>query len=169
VRTWGHPTPTASPRRVPRRSAGREQIVDLFTGDRGPRTSQGGGGSPEEEHLLAEGSKSLRTAVQEADVVVAHLSSVPLRELRKLAGLGAGGEGALAEYTGLWEEAAERAAAEARQSEPDWREGVDETKFLLGQIQFGFRSKPKEPEWGLQVSPLSDIEQIKKEPDRHCI
>lgn len=173
VRTWGHPDANgfASQGFVLSVGEGEGRSSILFTGDTGAPSNLAKGrgrGRPEEEHLLAEGSKSLRTAVQEADVVVAHLSSVPLRELRKLAGLGSGGEEALAEYAELWEAAVERAGAEARQSSPpDWREGVDETKFLLGQIQFGFRSKPKEAEWGLRVSPLSDIEQIKKEPDRH--
>jgi len=171
VRTWGHADANGYVSQGFLISAGRgkERSSVLFTGDTGaPSTLRGGRGEAKDAHMLADGSKSLHAAVLEADVVVAHLSSVPLRELRNLAGLkGAGKNEAMAEYARLWEEAGRRSREEDHPPESDQAEGVRQTQFLLEQIQFGFRSKPADEADGFTVTPFSKTDLIKKEPSQH--
>jgi hypothetical protein len=172
VKTWGHADANGFVSQGFLLSVGEDEDRSsiLITGDTGrPSNLGGGGGEPHESHRLAGGSKSLRKAVKEADVVVAHLSSVPLRELRQLAELDSAGDNeAIAEFSELWARAVERAT----ESEPDghsadYAKGIEQTEFLLNQIQFGFRSKPADPTDGFTVSPFSDIEKIKDQPDQH--
>ncbi len=148
----------------------------LFTGDTGAPASLSDPDWNEEaedaegadDHLLAKGSKSLRRAVEEADVVVAHLSSVPMRELRELAGLDSDSEseqGEIAAYKKLWGEAVEEAGRKGKTD--DEKRGIEQTQFLLNQLQFGFRSLPSDGDDGLAVSPFSDLDKIKRQPDRH--
>lgn len=99
----------------------------------------------------------------EADVVVAHVSGVPLHDMREMAGLDDRPDAAGTQtepFQRLWLEASkhrdEDAAAQARK------------EFLLEQLQFGFRSRPNKP-GDLSTSPLSPLGSIKatEHPDRH--
>jgi tetratricopeptide (TPR) repeat protein len=147
----------------------------LFTGDTGPAPGRLDGGLEADghRHYLAHGTKSLRDAAASADVVVAHLSSVPLRELRQLAGLTGGEDKTTARFAELWKEAVlatERAEGSGAQKCDDGNamQGADETRFLLQQLQFAFRSLSAEaPHDDLSVSPLSPIEKIKEQSEKH--
>lgn len=170
VQTWGHADANGyvSQGFLLSVGEGSERSSMLFTGDTGaPSTLRSGRGEPDEPDMFADGSKSLHRAVLEADVVIAHISSVPLRELRNLAGLkGEGRSDAMAEYAHLWEEARRRSSEEPATS--DEAEGIRQTKFLLEQIQFGFRSKPiDDPDDGFAVTPFSKTDLIKTEPSQH--
>lgn len=140
----------------------------LFTGDTGIPPEPD---TPEQEdkamRLLAAGSKDLAEAAEEADVVVAHLSSVPLRELRDLAGLRGGPsvDETIREYQDIWSQAARRANAEG--ADKDERDGIKDTEFLLNQIQFGFRSRPRGGTKDFRVSPFTDIEKIRIQSEKH--
>lgn len=143
----------------------------LFTGDTGSPPNFGPDGpkdTADNRRLLACGSKSLRTAIEEADVVVAHLSAVPLRELRDLAGLdGDGGEVAdmIEEYKDLWNQAV--AEIERDRGNPSRKAGIREAEDLLNQIQFGFRSRPWGPARDFTVSPFSDVSRIRMQASQH--
>lgn len=160
VKTWGHQDATGFVSQGFLLSIGRgsKRSSILFTGDTGippelplePDPSQ----LPRED-LLAKGTKKLRKAIEEADVVVAHLSSVPLVELRALAGLNPGPEDPkpqlVSDYSDLWEQAAK--AATKPSDDDDLEAGVTEAEFLLKQIQFGFRVQSPE-DLGVDVSPF---------------
>jgi tetratricopeptide (TPR) repeat protein len=109
--------------------------------------------------------KTLENATAEADVVVAHLSSVPLPELRKIAALTPEppkGEGSTKALIELWGKAAEQ----ARRDDEDFSDGIAETGFLLRQLQFAFRSRAKD-DADIGVSPLSPLDEMKNQPERH--
>lgn len=145
---------------------GRRSSV-LFTGDTGrlPRD-----GSPSEVRTdggphLAAGRKSLEKAVDSADVVVAHLSSIPLPELRRLAELAPtdGRRDELAEtFKGLWGKTAAKARSESAQ-----RAGVEGPHFLLRQLQFAFRTLGKGNSKALDISPVSALDGIADPSERH--
>ncbi len=186
VQTWGHQDATGFISQGFLLSIGSDpdRSSILFTGDTGippelplePDLEQ----SPRKD-LRAKGSKGLREAIEEADVVVAHLSSVPLVELRTLAGLNASPEEAnlqlVRDYAELWEAAAKAATDDSADGEEnggvgdeteddgkgngevedggereDLKAGVTEAEFLLKQIQFGFRVKSGDH--GIHVSPF---------------
>ncbi len=140
----------------------------LFTGDTGPPPASNGGAAGEQtRHYFAKGKRTLADAAGVADVVVAHLSSVPLRELRELAGLANvkdDQDEATAEFRELWRSAVEQ----ANRSEGDLAilEGTEETRFLLQQLQFGFRTLAKQ-KLDLSVSPLSALSDIREQPEKH--
>jgi hypothetical protein len=92
----------------------------------------------------------------EPDVVVAHVSTVPLPDLRKLGQLAqapAHVRADTAEFQRLWDKAIGRKqVGRSRHDPPD---------FLLRQLQFGFRSPPKRSlTQPLATSPLSPLEAI---------
>jgi hypothetical protein len=137
---------------------GAERASVLFTGDTGPPPA---GTSGESTSALPAGeTMSLKEAAVRADVVVAHLSSVPLRELRELAGdPGIEREETTAEFAEVWG----RALA---QCDSDRLEGAKLTQFLLQQVQFGFRTRSKK-RGDLSVSPLSEVNEIKEQSEKH--
>lgn len=97
-------------------SKGAEASI-LFSGDTGaPRQEELRAGEKGNEDLYAKGEKDLLAAVDEADIVIAHLSAVPLKELRMLSSLGSGSDGSVRanEYRELWEEAAALATSTHR-------------------------------------------------------
>jgi hypothetical protein len=172
VQTWGHQDATGFISQGFLLSIGRgsNRSSILVTGDTGippelplePDPKR-----PVRKDLRAKGRKGLREAVEEADVIVAHLSSVPLVELRALAGLNTSPEDAklklVRDYAELWEQAANAASDERdeedleadssdERDENDLEAGITEADFLLKQIQFGFRVNPKE--LGVHVSPF---------------
>lgn len=171
VRSWGHTDANGYVAQAFLLSFGPRgsRCSMLFTGDTGippePET-------PEQEdeatRLLAAGSKGLAEAAEEADVVVAHLSSVPLRELRDLAGLGGepGVDKTIREYQDIWSQAARR-TKKPKGADEDEQDGIEDTEFLLNQIQFGFRSRPKETTKDFRVSPFTDIEEIRLQSEKH--
>jgi hypothetical protein len=59
----------------------------------------------------------------------------------------------------------------AEGAEKDLRGGIAQAAFLLRQVQFGFRSRPEKKDgvqgWDLRVSPLSDLDSIRKQPEQH--
>jgi tetratricopeptide (TPR) repeat protein len=156
VRTWGHQDATGNISQGFLLSIGTEDDRSsiLFTGDTGipPELD----GKPEARpDLDAQGEKNLREAVEEADVVVAHLSSVPLVELRELAALSPGSQDLkpqpVREYLRLWKRAA--TAAKKPSTDKDLQVGATEAEFLLKQIQFGFRVRaPKK--FNVAISPF---------------
>lgn len=172
VKTWGHQDATGNIAQGFLLSIGTEDNRSsiLFTGDTGIPPELPLQPDPKRESredLLAKGKKDLREAVEEADVVVAHLSSVPLVELRSLAGLNTGPDDPkpklLTEYAELWEQAVDKASKPP--DGEDLKAGLEEANFLLKQIQFGFRvKKPR----GLKthVSPF-DHRQAKSQSKQH--
>jgi tetratricopeptide (TPR) repeat protein len=160
VKTWGHQDATGiiSQGFLLSIGTGPDRSSILFTGDTGipPELPlEADPGRPPRKDLLAKGKKGLREAVEEADMIVAHLSSVPLVELRSLAGLNVSPEDAklelVGQYAELWEQAA--TVASETSTDEDLAAGITEADFLLKQIQFGFRVKsPKEK--GVFVSPF---------------
>jgi glyoxylase-like metal-dependent hydrolase (beta-lactamase superfamily II)/tetratricopeptide (TPR) repeat protein len=172
VQTWAHTDAHGYPSQGFLLSVGPEEARStvLFTGDTGlPSTFESGSDEePVEAHLLAKGTKTLRQAVDEADVVLAHLSSVPLRDLRELAKLDPGvAREAIADYQSLWAEAVERAGTADGDAEHE-AVGARQAAFMLRQLQFGFRSlAARDAPEPLAVSPLSDLSEIRKQSERH--
>jgi len=191
VRTWGHIDAAGRISQGFLLSFGPpgDRASILFTGDTGSPKSLALEPDPEREEraelYAKEGSKELRTAIEEADVVVAHLSSVPLRELRILAGLKGSpkkpkptGEGdgkeevdLGSEYVELWERAAKQVITTGEGGvgvEPGSKDpGIEEAEFLLKQIQFGFRVKSEPKALGVAVSPFSHHRNIRKQSSQH--
>jgi hypothetical protein len=171
VKSWGHLDANGFVSQAFMLSLGPDNARSsvLFTGDTGlPSNFPEDTGEPEEAHLLAPGKKTLAEAVRQADVVVAHMSSVPLRELRELANLEATPpDQAIDEFRKLWKQAAKKAARKPRTSNKDEKEGIRQTGFLLNQLQFGFRSRPANTPDGFGVSPFSPIDEIRGQPERH--
>lgn len=95
-----------------------------------------------------------------ADVVVAHVSTVPMPDLRRMAGLEEAPAHAAAEterFQTLWRNARGREQVGRARHDPD--------DFLLRQLQFGFwspahRNALEAGDSGLAVSPLSPLDQI---------
>jgi glyoxylase-like metal-dependent hydrolase (beta-lactamase superfamily II)/tetratricopeptide (TPR) repeat protein len=175
VRTWGHTDANGYPSQgfLLRTGPVGDEASILFSGDTGsPQQEELRTGHPPRPELYARGSgkkeKDLLEAAGEADIVVAHLSAVPLKELRLLSGLDSGAAGeipAVREYRELWNTAA--AQAELKSPDGDEREGVRRTKFLLNQVQFGFRSRPDKRGEDLRVSPFTDVSLLRRQPERH--
>lgn len=179
VRSWNHWDAARHPSQAFLVSVGDKDARStvLFTGDTGLPPGPGPG------RKYGKGSKSLMEAVDEADVVVAHMSAVPLRELRDVAGLrlGEGEPKEIGEFADLWSEAAEQAqrptSDELRTESEDVRPvpdankdldaGIRQARFLLRQLQFGFRSRPAKRKVDFRVSPLSDLRDIRKQPKQH--
>jgi hypothetical protein len=173
VKTWGHQDATGviSQGFLLSVGLGTDRSSILFTGDTGIPPELPLKPDPERparEDLLAKGDKGLRKAVEEADVIVAHLSSVPLVELRSIAGLNTGPEDMkpqlVADYVDLWDQAATGATESS--IDKDLEAGITEADFLLKQIQFGFRVKPNE--LGVHVSPF-DRDRGRTGPGSTCI
>jgi tetratricopeptide (TPR) repeat protein len=166
VKSWGHEDAAGTTSQAFLLSFGDGETAStiLFTGDTGTP-------DPEDEEFkkrFARGEKTVLEAAREADVVVAHLSAVPLKELRELAGLKRGEDEpeAIGEFTELWEKASRQAERKDAGQDEDLREGIEQIGFLLRRLQFGFRSRP-EKGFGLEVSPFSYLHEIKKQPEQH--
>jgi len=173
VRTWGHQDATGFVSQGFLLSIGRgsQRSSILFTGDTGipPELPPEPNPKPKpHDALLAKGGKGLRQAVEEADLVVAHLSSVPLVELRTLAGLdtdrGAPMPRLVKDYARLWGQAVKGASKPSE--DEDLSDGLDEANFLLKQIQFGFRVRPPDKLRGVHLSPF-DPRQEKSQSRKH--
>jgi hypothetical protein len=156
--------------------AGQDRSSVLFTGDTGPSPARLHDGIDPDgnRHYLAKGTKSLKDAAVAADVVVAHLSSVPLRELRELAGMDTSEDEAAASFAELWKEAVRQATRQEDGGATDEHDdgtatgGISETRFLLQQLQFAFRSLSAEyPHDDLSVSPLNPLAEIKDQSEKH--
>jgi tetratricopeptide (TPR) repeat protein len=92
--------------------------------------------------------------MRDTNVTVAHVSSVPLPELRLLAGLDRAPEEAREQtesFQRLWARAGEEPEGGAKAS----------AEFLLRQLQFGFRSRARKGDPELGVSPLSPLEDLR--------
>ncbi|HST33680.1 MAG TPA: MBL fold metallo-hydrolase [Solirubrobacteraceae bacterium] len=142
---------------------GKDRSSVLFTGDTGPAPAAGGEGVG--RHYYASGAKRLKDAAASADVVIAHLSSVPLRELRELAALTSSDDHAAGEFSKLWAQAVEQ--TKAAEGDESLAKGAAATEFLLQQLQFAFRSLSAKSDRDLSVSPLSPLELIKEQPEKH--
>lgn len=115
---------------------------------------------------------SLVAALHKAHMVVAHVSSAPLPELRSLAGFDDAPTPAAAketkEFEDLWLGLCKQVAtAEAIDDEWSLR-----PRFLLKQVQAGFHSRPDKKaqdssSGGLGVSPLSPRDQLKDPSEKH--
>jgi ribonuclease BN (tRNA processing enzyme) len=134
----------------------------LFAGDSGLPAI----GEDPKDHHLARGEIGLREAVREADLVVAHLSSASLPELRRLAGMDRAVTPDVGRYQALWQAAAATAGRRRAADEPE-RKGIERTEFLLKQVQFGFRTRAAEGHDQLSVTPFSPLEEIKSDPPQH--
>ncbi len=173
VKTWGHQDATGiiSQGFLLSIGHGRDRSSILFTGDTGIPPELPLEPDPERDErgdLFAKGTKGLREAAEEADVIVAHLSSVPLVELRALAGLDTGPHDStpqlVTDYADLWEQAVTGAGEPSK--DDDLKDGLDEADFLLKQIQFGFRVRPPKELRGTHMSPF-DPEQEKSQGRQH--
>ncbi len=165
VRTWGHRDAGGhiSQGFLLSMGKGRARSSVLFTSDTGIPDPDAG------EDTFADGTKDLFDAVAEADVVVAHLSSVPLKELRELAGISRQGQPqVISEFSELWARASEQASLQPAVDDEDFKEGVRQAGFFLRQLQFGFRSRPRKGSRNpLGVSPFSSYREIKEQPEKH--
>lgn len=170
VRSWNHDDTAGSIAQAFLLGLGpvEDRSTILFTGDTGlpPDLAKESGGSGEEHEGYAAGDKDLSEAIKEADIVVAHLSSVPLRELRELAELNPETSEAVTEYREIWEKAVGK-AKHFDGMRADNEEGFDQTRFLLKQIRFGFRTRGAIDKDELSVSPLSDLGDIREQRNRH--
>jgi hypothetical protein len=155
---------------------GTDRSSVLFTGDTGrfPTNLKDNIDPDGRRHYFAQGTRTLKEAAATADVVVAHLSSVPLRELRELAGLTASGDDlaeVASEFTELWETAVRQLGpAGESQAQPvtePGTEGSAQTRFLLEQLQFAFRSTAVDDRYYLSASPLSPLEHVKEQSEKH--
>jgi glyoxylase-like metal-dependent hydrolase (beta-lactamase superfamily II) len=173
VLSWNHFDAARNPSQAFLLSVGGEggRSTVLFTGDTGlppederPKDVDGKGENP-----FASGRKALIDAVGEADVVIAHLSGVPLRELREVAGLvnGENEPEEVGDFEQLWQKVVGQAQTSRELDGPDRKRGSEQAEFLLRQLQFGFRSRPQDTSSGLGVSPLSPPEQIREQPRQH--
>jgi hypothetical protein len=146
---------------------GKAKTTLLFTSDTGIPPSL----DPSVTVRASSGGKPLTEALEEADLVVAHVSSTPLSELRALAGFDVAPEPAgepTRQFEELWNELVGQVAA-ARAEGDSWARGP---RFLLNQLQFGFHSRPNEAAKrsstdGLEVTPLSPTERIRDPSERH--
>jgi tetratricopeptide (TPR) repeat protein len=133
----------------------------LFTGDTGPQPkATAADGKRKPRHYFAKGTKSLNAAAAEADIVIAHLSSVPLPELRTLAGLSAvaDNDGPAQTFIDLWK----KVGREARKSDL----GAAEAEFLLRQLQFAFRSRGWDQKT-FAISPFSHTKDMRDRSEKH--
>ena len=179
IRSWGHHDAHGHVSQGFLLSMGEEEDRSsiLFTGDTGvpnenDRTGDAGVPSSaatasKPQRRFAKGSKDLLEAVAEADVVVAHLSSVPLRELRQLAGLTDESKEpqVISEFRELWGKL--RDQAERKTRDRDLKHGVQQAQFLMRQLQFGFRSRSAKGIPEFATSPFSPLEEIKGQPEQH--
>lgn len=173
VKTWGHTDANGyvSQGFLLRFGPPGEETSILFTGDTGLADENRASRSPsaeESKRMFARG-KDIWEAVSEADVVVAHVSAVPLRELRELAELDSNDEiaaGMIDEYMNLWSQAVQQTDASEMDDE-DKEAGAQKTEFLLNQIQFGFRSRPNKRGQDLSVAPFSEVKRIREQPVQH--
>jgi hypothetical protein len=171
VRSWGHKDGAGHVSQAFQLSLGRGKATStiLFTGDTGDPDSDEDEIDEIEERFAA-GEKTVFEAAGEADVVVAHLSAVPLKELRELAGLKRGEDEppVIGEFTDLWQTACKQAEGPGQKRDTDLEEGREQAAFLLRQLQFGFRSRPRDDTGsGLGVSPFSYLDEIRKQPEQH--
>ncbi len=102
-------------------------------------------------------------AVREADVVVAHLSSTPLPELRELAGMlnepdETRAKSEMNAFKDLWQQIYDQQDAQAKDRFQLGR------AFLLRQLQFGFRARGRK---GLRVSPLHPHDDHDTQQEKH--
>jgi len=168
VKSWGHEDAAGKISQAFLLTFGRGENAStvLFTGDTGPP-------DPDDDKFkkrFASGKLTVLEAAREADVVVAHLSAVPLKELRELAGLKRedGESEAIGEFTELWEKASRQAGREDAAEDEDLKAGIEQVGFLLQRLQFGFRSRPETKRgYGLEVSPFSHLHEIKRQPEQH--
>ncbi len=168
VKSWGHGDAAGNVSQAFQLSFGEGDSAStvLFTGDTGVPDPD----DPKFKQRFATGSKTVLEAAKKADVVVAHLSAVPLKELRELAGLRRSKDepAAIEEFTELWDRACEQAARTAPEEDEDLQAGIDLADFLLRQLQFGFRSRAQEgSEPQLGVSPFSRLDEIRSQPEQH--
>jgi glyoxylase-like metal-dependent hydrolase (beta-lactamase superfamily II) len=145
---------------------GRARSSILFTSDTGLAPSIGG--KPDAEVARnPDGSRQMpfERALEEASVVVAHVSSVPLPELRRLAQLDEPparkrAQKATREFEELWKASYQQIEATTNPRR------AREQRFLLSQLQFGFHSLPLKP-GALDISPLSRLEEYREQTERH--
>lgn len=147
------------------------QTTMLFTSDTGHHPSLGGPGDPP-----ADGSLPMHDALEQADLVVAHLSSVPLFELRELAAfddmpedVGPRTRRRTDQFQHLWERLVEQIADAKDDGDEAW---ARRPEFLLRQLQFGFHSRPSRaeraaPTGGLRITPLSPLDRVERPSRRH--
>jgi tetratricopeptide (TPR) repeat protein len=172
IETWGHTDANGyvSQGFVLRFGPPGNEASILFTSDTGKPDPPAPDSQPgTASSRLFAGGKSFWKAVGEADVVVAHVSAVPLRELRELANLGPGDEVAarmIAEYLDLWYATAAQADKSKNLSE-DEKAGAEQAEFLLNQLQFGFRSRPRKRGQDLRISPFTPVGDIREQPEQH--
>lgn len=141
---------------------GSSRSTILFTADTGIPRDIGG---PEPE-LVAPG-KPFSRALAEATIIVAHVSSVRLPELREIGGLVTpDGEAAkiTQSFDRLWQD---MYAQKLDKGAVGDTRAEQRLAFLLRELQFGFHSLPKGRDEALGISPLDDPERFRKRPDRH--
>lgn len=149
---------------------GRTAPTMLFTSDTGiPPSLQPRPGARPTRNPDGSPQLSFARALDEAHVVVAHVSSVPLPELRALGGLATPPEQTLDTMRDLEEiwDASCRQILDGPTSERSRQQ-----RFLLRQLQFGFHSLPRERGCRdeadqLAVTPLSSLDRFQQQPDSH--
>lgn len=97
----------------------------------------------------------------DADVVMAHVSGVPVPDLRELAGLDEppAVAGEIEAFRRLWDQTSEQ--------DIDDEEAASRRNFLLRRLQFGFRSGSANGAGDLTVSPLSPLDEIESSHGKH--
>jgi tetratricopeptide (TPR) repeat protein len=143
----------------------------LFTSDTGPfddesrqrrRTSTPG--------VVSDGM-AIELAIERAQVVVVHVSAIPLPQLRTLGGLSktpADCRDLTKEFDSLWESLHKQVMEYEESDSPFKKAWADRYRFIMSQLQFGFHSVPprrtrEESQLsGIDLSPLSPCEKLER-------
>lgn len=143
----------------------------LFTSDTGPFDERSRQGRRTSTTEIASEGLTIQQAIDRAQVLVVHVSAIPLPQLRTLGGLSAAPascRGLTEEFDSLWESLHQQ-VEEYKKSEIDFRkEWADRCKFIMSQLQFGFHSIPPKkirkegPLNGIDLSPLSPCEKLER-------
>lgn len=140
---------------------GKSRSAIFFTSDTGVPPDIGG---PEPKREAK--GMPFSCALDKATVVVAHVSSVRLPELREIGGLvrPPGEAGALTtSFNQLWQEIYAQSQADDVEDELQIPRRLE---FLLRELQFGFHSLPGDTR-ELDTSPLDEPAAFRKKRDRH--
>jgi Beta-lactamase superfamily domain len=144
----------------------KQRSTVLFTSDTG-REAMSLEGLRKRRFKARSQQIGLTEAVRAADVIVAHLSSTPLPELRELAGMldepdDTRAKDEMTAFKALWQRIYEQ--QDTREQDKDHFQ-LGRT-FLLRQLQFGFRTRGERGK-GLTVSPLHPRHEHATQQEKH--
>lgn len=148
----------------------------FFTSDTGPFGAGERSKRRSSKKIKSRGTTTMREAIDRADVIVAHVSAIPLPQLRELAGLSNAPKDVreTGDFNSLWEALYEQ--VEAKLDSDDEGTWAKKYRFILRQLQYGFHSpsanesaerRAGERLPGLSVSPLSPRRDLSRVSSSH--